>query len=87
MKTKVHATEEEKQLMIYKNFEDLIVKVTTNDGKEKIVESGQKISISSNSEATIEIKQNTNEATLACSGWLDIKDKIQTTTWKTLFDS
>ena len=83
---KVQAHQEEKQLTIYQNFDGVIVNVT-QDGAEKRVESGERITISPNTDAMIEVKQNTNHPTLVCSGWLDVEDEIKTKSWKTHFDT
>ena len=53
----VKADEKEKQLAIFKNTDDIIVKVTDKEGKTKQIDGATKMKIDPNTEALVEVKQ------------------------------
>ena len=54
----VKAEEKEKRLSIYKNSDDIIVKVTDKEGKTKQINRETKMKLDPNTEALVEIRQN-----------------------------
>ena len=55
MSMKVSAADEEKVLSIYKNFNDMKIKVKKSDGAEKDLSFDKKITVSPHEEVQIEI--------------------------------